>query len=316
MSSLFDEITPLPADRVQRRYDQLVGLDHVKDTLVKEAYLLLNPALLEQWSVRHYARRIAAAEAFTDRTPLFVFAGDPGTGKTALAETFGDAAARAGQIAVVLMKLSLRTRGDGKPGQVTDLLGRAFEHVAWEVPTPQGAERVRRAGVLLIDEADALAQSRDSDDMAHEDRAGVNALLRALDTIIADRRPVLTVLCTNRLGAIDSSITRRAAHIVHFARPNATQRAFFLQRGLGDTGLEAAQLTELVVATGPTSQRPYGYTYSDLQRLITGSVLAAFPDAPITYESVRDLAQLPPTRPMLDSGLLDGASISTTDQPD
>ena len=60
--------------------------------------------------------------------------------------------------------------------------------------------------VVIIDEADAIAQSREFGQMHHEDRAGVNALIRGIDTVATERRPVLVLLCTNRLSALDPAI--------------------------------------------------------------------------------------------------------------
>ena len=54
----------------------------------------------------------------------------------------------------------------------------------------------------MIDEADALAQSRELGQMHHEDRAGVNALIRGLDQLAADRGRVLVVMCTNRIESL------------------------------------------------------------------------------------------------------------------
>lgn len=102
--------------------------------------------------------------------------------------------------------------------------------------------------------------------MHHEDRAGVNALIRGIDRLARTRRPVLTVMCTNRVDAIDPAIRRRAAAVLTFSRPNDAQRRSLLSNAFGDIGLTGAQLDELVGLTGPRDGRTYGYTYSDLPR--------------------------------------------------
>lgn len=84
--------------------------------------------------------------------------------------------------------------------------------------------QITRGVILLVDEADALAQSRELAQMHHEDRAGVNALIRGIDGLRDDRLPVLTILCTNRPEALDPAIIRRAAALLPFARPNDDQR--------------------------------------------------------------------------------------------
>lgn len=65
--------------------------------------------------------------------------------------------------------------------------------------------------ILLVDEADALAQSRESDQMCHEDRAGVNAFIRDIDRFANGGLPAVVLMRTNRLNALDPAVRRRAA---------------------------------------------------------------------------------------------------------
>jgi len=241
-------------------------------------------------------------QAFRERTPLFVFAGDVGTGKTALAETFGHELARAERISVTLMPLSLNARGTGRVGEMTSLIASAFRTVEERVAGQRGTKRPTTAVILLIDEADALAQSREAAQMHHEDRAGVNALIRGVDRVSTEGPPVITVMCTNRKSAIDPAVQRRAAQIFEFGRPNDEQRQAVLKRAFDGAGLTARDLAALVRLTGPLDERPYGYTYSDLtMRLIPGVVIDAFPDAPLRPERIAELvATHPPTAPFSD----------------
>jgi len=296
-SGLFDAVDSLPDSHARSRYKQLVGLDDFKQRLLKESALLLDRDALAEWSQRQHGDRIAAVEAFSERRPLFLFAGDVGTGKTELAETFGDAVANEQKIDILLFRLSLAARGSGAVGEMTKLISEAFGVVESEIPIPSDKPQV--AGVLLIDEADALAQSRAMAQMHHEDRAGVNALIRRIDRVSAQGRPVLTVLCTNRLDAIDPAVRRRAADEFEFQRPNEEQRAAVLSAALEGSGIVATQIGELAAKTGPCDGRDYGYTYSDLRmRLIPAAVLAAYPDKPLTHELILELlASQPPSPP-------------------
>jgi AAA+ superfamily predicted ATPase len=294
-TDLFEEVLELPDPAAQRRYIRLVGLDHVKDRLGKEAALLLNPKLLRDWSERHHdGRVIAAITQFEERPPLIVFAGDVGTGKTTLAESFGDPIARAHRIAVRVMRLSLRTRGTGAVGEMTRLLSAAFDSVIEQARTAGD----RAATILVIDEADALAQSRELTQMHHEDRAGVNTLIRGVDRLADERLPVLVVMCTNRLAALDPAVRRRAAAEFCFDRPDQAQRAQVLRGALDGAGLTEADIVHLARLTGDDG-RGYGYTYSDLvQRLIPAAVLAAYPSQPVTVEVLAaQVARHPPTTP-------------------
>jgi AAA+ superfamily predicted ATPase len=296
-SDLFDAVDPLPEPLAHDRYANLVGLDEVKDRLLKEGEMLLAPDALRGWADRCHGHQIAAVKAFAERRPLFLFAGDVGTGKTELAETFGDALARARGIDVLLFRLSLAARGSGAVGEMTKLISDAFGVVEEEIPVPDGAPRL--AGILLIDEADALAQSRAATQMHHEDRAGVNALLRRIDRVSSQGRPVLTVLCTNRLEAIDPAVRRRAADEFEFKRPDSAQRKAVLVTALAESGIDRQQIAEIAARTGPTEGREYGHTYSDLRmKLIPAAILAAYPDDPLTAEVIlNQLDSHPPTPP-------------------
>lgn len=302
-TDVFERVEKFPNPAAGERYDRLVGLDDTKARLLKEARLLLNPDLLESWSKeQHGGAVLPVVEAFRERTPLFVFAGDVGTGKTALAETFGHELARAERISVTLMPLSLNARGTGRVGEMTSLIASAFRMVEERVAGQRGATRPTTAVILLIDEADALAQSREASQMHHEDRAGVNALIRGVDHVSTEGLPVITVMCTNRKSAIDPAIQRRAAQIFEFGRPNDEQRAAVLQRAFDGAGLSDRDLDDLVRLTGPLDGRPYGYTYSDLTtRLIPGVVIDAFSDAPLRADRIAELvATHPPTAPFSD----------------
>ena len=171
-----------PDPGAARRYAALVGLDEVKERLQKESRLLLDPESLAAWSTKHHGKKTAIINLFRDRPPLFIFEGDVGTGKTALAETFGDMVAREANIRVALYALSLTARGTGAVGEMTSLISAAFSEVKEAARKASGRGGKHNSGiVLLIDEADALAQSRELGQMHHEDRAGVNALIRGVD---------------------------------------------------------------------------------------------------------------------------------------
>lgn len=297
---IFEEVREFPDASAARRYAALVGLDEVKERLQKEARLLLDPGSLATWSTEHYGKKTAIVNLFRDRPPLFIFEGDVGTGKTALAETFGDMVARESDIRVALYALSLTARGTGAVGEMTSLISAAFTEVKDAARKASGRGGKHNSGIiLLIDEADALAQSRELGQMHHEDRAGVNALIRGVDDFATGALPAIVVMCTNRLGALDPAVRRRAAASFRFSRPNDEQRKAVLEPALGELGFSDQQICSLVVATGPGHGRAYGYTYSDLvQRLLPGLLLAAYPSRPVTFDLAKEVVEKhPPTPP-------------------
>ena len=118
------------------------------------------------------------------RPPLVILEGDVGAGKTELASTIGDAVARQEKIDITLFPLSLATRGQGLVGEMTKLLSEAFDYTVQKAEKLKGKESgARGAIIMLVDEADALAQTRETNQMNHEDKAGVNAFIRGIDRL-------------------------------------------------------------------------------------------------------------------------------------
>lgn len=301
---IFEEVREYPDPAAARRFAALIGLDEMKERLLKEARLLLDAESLTAWSTKHHRQRIKIVDFFQDRPPLFIFSGDVGTGKTILAETFGDAVAREAGISVTLYALSLNARGTGAVGEMTSLISAAFAEVRQAAKRASGRGNKHHSGIiLLVDEADALAQSRELGQMHHEDRAGVNALIRGVDDLATGNLPAMVVMCTNRLDALDPAVRRRAAVTFEFERPNEAQRMAFLKPVLEELGFSAQQIRCLVLATGATDGRSYGYTYSDLaQRFLPGLLVAAYPASAITFDLAKDVVERhPPTPPFKES---------------
>ena len=191
-SELFERVTVYPNKENQEIYDSLVGLDALKERLVKEAILLTSPDALEKWSKSKHRKVITAIKALNQRSPFLIFAGDVGTGKTALAESFGNAVSETLNKPAKLLRLSIMTRGGGIVGEMTKLITAAFKAAESE------ANSTNSPTILLLDEADALAQSREAVQMHHEDKAGVNALIQGIDRIRLHTKTMLVIFCTNR----------------------------------------------------------------------------------------------------------------------
>ena len=137
--------------------------------------------------------------------------------------------------------------------------------------------------------------------MHHEDRAGVNALIRGIDDIAVDRLACLTIMCTNRLQALDPAVQRRAAAVFQFDRPGMELRQQLLTTYLTGAGLSAPDIKRIAEDLGELNGCPYGHTFSDItQRFIPSLVLAAYPSRGISLElALRVLAATPPTPPFL-----------------
>ena len=309
---LFGFVQEFPDKEAGERFDALVGLDEVKARLVNEALVLLKPESLDAWAKKHHNGSVAAVRSVEERSPLIILTGDVGTGKTEIAETVGHPISEAlsanrhvssgcGMVTVTLYPLSLNARGSGLVGQMTTLITQALAEVrrmAERARTSSG--RLNRALILLVDEADSVAQSRELEQMHHEDRAGVNALIQGVDGFRKDRLPVLTILCTNRADAIDPAVSRRAAHTFIFRRPDEDQCRHVLAEAFADAGVSEGAIKELARLLGPSADRSHGVTYSDLrQRFVPDAVLDAFgASSPIDEQRLLELAKtFVPTRP-------------------
>ena len=304
LDAVFERRIMYPDFEPQQRLAQLIGLDDQKSRLSKILGLLVNPAGISEWQKHHHPEAAGLLDTVLRRPPLVILAGDVGSGKTELAETIGDAVARQEKIDITLYPLSLSTRGQGRVGEMTQLLSAAFDHTVDAAKALKSAAgSARGAVIMLVDEADALAQSRESAQMHHEDRAGVNAFIRGIDRIANAKLPAAVIMCTNRLSALDPAVRRRAADVLEFSRPNDEQRRHAIQSRLAETGLGQEDFDALMAATGPQQDATeFGFTYSDVtQRLIPSIVLDAYPARPITGARALEIAlAMKPTPPFVD----------------
>ncbi len=305
LDELFERRITYPDFEPQERLARLVGLDEHKARLSKMLGLLVNPAGLEAWVQKHHPGANGIVNAVLRRPPLVVLAGDVGSGKSELAESIGDLVARQENIEITLFPMSLSTRGQGRVGEMTQLLAAAFDYTLDEANRLKAAGgRARGAVILLVDEADALAQSREAAQMHHEDRAGVNAFIRGIDRLARSHLPAAVIMCTNRLGALDPAVRRRAADILPFTRPDEAQRHAVLGPPLRELGFTDQQVAALVAVTGARDKRAYGFTFSDLtQRLLPAIVLDAYPGKAVGAVRALEIAKgMKPTPPFEDNG--------------
>lgn len=299
-SELFEHTINFPDPELRERYNLLVGLDDTKETLKKILSLLVNPDGIKDWVDKYHRGAKKVTNFVLRRPPLIVLAGDVGSGKSELAYTIGDAIARQEKIDVELLPLSLATRGQGRVGQMTQLISAAFDYTldkAKKLKNDSG--KSNGAIILLVDEADALAQSRENDQMHHEDKAGVNAFIRGIDSLGNGKFPAAVIMCTNRPNSLDPAIQRRSAEIVYFSRPNDKARYNVLDEPLTELGFSRSHIDEIVRLTGAQGALEYGFTFSDLvQRLIPALVLDAYPHKAIEPERAIFITKsLQPTPP-------------------
>jgi AAA+ superfamily predicted ATPase len=299
-TTLFGRKLSFPDAGAMKRFLHLVGIDETKERLAKLLGTLVNPEGVHEWAAKHHKDAKSILDFVERRPPLVILEGDVGTGKTELAETVGAAVAKQENITVVLFPLSLATRGSGRVGEMTKLLSAAFEETVLAAKKFKGeGSKSQGAVILLVDEADALVQSRENNQMHHEDRAGVNAFIRGIDLLAQQKLPAAVILCTNRLSAIDPAVQRRAAEVFTFTRPNEEQRLAVMEVPLSEVGFDDEQIKKIAKLTGPSTKQKYGFTYSDLtQRLLPTLVMDAYPEKPVEFaRAVQIIKTIYPTPP-------------------
>jgi len=299
-TDLFDPPISCPSEELKIRFDSLVGMDKAKERLAKLIGVLINPKSMKDWIHQYYPDEEPTILRVLKRPPLIVLEGDVGSGKTELATTIGDAVARNEKINIKLLSLSLTARGRGNVGEMTQLITHAFSD-AVTLASKYGRKdsKASSAVILLVDEADALVQTRENTQMHHEDRAGVNAFIRAIDNLGHGDLPIAVIMCTNRMNALDPAVKRRAAEIFKFGRPTYEQRKAVLRPILESMYFTENELESMTEATGKRSENFYGFTYSDLiQRLLPTIILDAYPNQKVDPKRALQIAQnMQPTPP-------------------
>ncbi len=281
---LFELQAELPHSHFLEQGKRLVGLEERYSRLHRRLRLLIDRNGLDAWSQQHYKKVVPLVEAVKDSYPLVIFHGDVGTGKTATAEACADKLARELEAEGILLKLSTRVRGSGMVGQMSSLIGKAFDVVV------QNAGK-RRIAVLIIDEADSLAASRETDHSHHEDKVAVNTLIQRIDDVRQYGGRVLVFLCTNRLDSLDPAIMRRAGLREAFERPNELERKALFEMDCNGLGIPGHSIEELVRLTGGDGDRP-GFTYSDIRtRLLPEALARAFPERRVAADDLIEAAK-------------------------
>ena len=290
-SSVFEIKTSLPTTQLDAQAQKLLGFEARYLRVKKRLQLILQANELERWSQTHHKKQLSVIELLNDQYPLAIFHGDVGTGKTANAEAIANRLARDAKIEdAILFKLSNKVRGTGKVGEMGTLITQAFEDITRSIGPGKGR------AFLIIDEGDSLGASRSQDHSHHEDKVGVNTLIQSIDNMRKHGGRIFAILCTNRLGALDAAVIRRASIVEEFARPSDAERHELFTKDLSDVGFSATDIGKLVKATAATETKP-AWTYSDIRtRLYPAAVSLAFPNSPLTAEHFHQaVAELGPS---------------------
>lgn len=288
--SSFDERIELPSNSIENVAKTLVGFDRRYQMISSHLQMILMPESIDQWAESLHGQSLALAGLMRQRYPLFLLSGDVGTGKTVTAECVANRITRQVKREGTLLKLGAQVRGRGLHGEMTQKVRDAFE----ELKSVTGKKRL---AFLIIDEADAVAALRDTEQMHQEEKSAVNTMIQRIDQIRNLGGRAAIFLCTNRFHAIDQAIVRRAALHLIFNRPGEGERIDLLTGDLKGLGLSSKDIKALANLTGPRGKQP-GYTYSDFRlRLYPHAIASVFPDKPLTLESLKQAVEETPPSP-------------------
>lgn len=282
--------TKHPDALARSRYERLVGIERQKEALVEYLTRVFDGDRLARWQKKHHPKGLPVASRIEGRPPFIVLAGDVGCGKTALATTVGSVVAEKLDRRVVALETPSDVRGGGLVGQLSERITAAFN---------EARARIGNAvGLLIIDEGDDLGTDRTQMQAHHEDRAGVNVLIKEIDRIAREKAPLAVILVTNRFRALDPAVVRRA-HVIRFERPDAHARYALFERLLERVEHDASDIEDLV----RVSQADPPFSYSDLvERGIEVALLASVKaDQPFSVAVLRESIEgLEPSPPITD----------------
>ena len=278
-----------PNEAALSRYDSLIGIDTQKADLLDCLFRILDPDRMERWLKKHHRGGLPLAARLDARPQLVVLAGEVGCGKTALATTVGSVVAKALDKRVVSMETPSDIRGGGLVGQLSERVTAAFN----EARVKAG----KNPGILLIDEGDDLGTSRAQMQAHHEDRAGLNVLIKEIDRLARDGAHIAVVLVTNRLRALDPALVRRA-HVIRFGRPDAVARRALFTRLLAGVDHGEGAVAALVRA----SDRKPPFSYSDIvDRGAEAALMACVrADLPLTVAALQEAIEKLDPSPLID----------------
>ncbi|MFV0571472.1 MAG: AAA family ATPase [Xanthomarina gelatinilytica] len=280
MATIFDNIIELPSNEVKKQTEFLVGFDSKFNRIYNNLKLLLDQNSLTTWSRKHHKVELPLIQQLKDKYPLIILSGDAGTGKTISATAIADKMTRELNKQGFFLKLSTRVRGEGLHGEMGKLVNEAFK----ELKEQAGK---RRLAFLLIDEADAIATTRSTNQMHQEEKAAVNTLIQKIDEIRDLNGRAILFMSTNRLHFIDEAILRRAAIVLEFKRPTKDECIQLYQQSLEGINLSQAELDELGTLSVNRSG-DLGYSFSDIRLKVLPEALAnAYPDKPLTFDILK-----------------------------
>ena len=282
MATIFDNTIELPNKEIQTQTQSLIGFESKFNRIYNNLKLLLDQDSLSEWSKKHHKVELPIIKQLKEKYPLIILAGDAGTGKTISAAAIADRMTRELKKEGFFLKLSTRVRGEGLHGEMGKLVNEAFSQLKSQAGK-------RRFAFLLIDEADAIATTRATNQMHQEEKAAVNTLIQKIDEIRELNGRAVIFMSTNRLHFIDEAILRRAAVILEFERPTLDECKELYSQSLNGLNFTDEQLDELASMSIADETSNLGYSFSDIRlKVLPEAIANAYPDKPLSFSILQE----------------------------
>jgi SpoVK/Ycf46/Vps4 family AAA+-type ATPase len=272
--------TKHPNNSSKERYNRVFGLEQQKSNLLLNLRLILDHNSINGWKSKYHGNGLELIDDQFRSTPLILLSGDVGCGKTELASCIGSPLALdLGGKTVKTFETPSDIRGGGLVGELSARITSAFR---------EAKTRLKRdeVGLLIIDEADDIATGRDQKHTHHEDKAGVNALIKEIDLLEKSQNDLAVLFITNRSSVMDPAIVRRAITKIEFNRPNTLQITQILEHLTKDIDVTKDEFQSLI-----EESKDKDFTYSDFfTRISRQSLIRAWTnDVPYSFEIIKEV---------------------------
>jgi SpoVK/Ycf46/Vps4 family AAA+-type ATPase len=272
-------------------YDSLVAIDDQKNSLLGMLHFIFDKRKLDTWHKKHHHNHLVFLNRVISGTPLIILEGDVGCGKTALAHSIGTPLANVLDRRVFCFETPSNIRGSGRVGEISSRITEAFSKA-------KGKLRGDDIGLFIIDEADDLATDREQAQAHHEDKAGLNVLIKQIDAVAKDSPNLAIILITNRLKVLDPAVVRRASQIITFGRPDKEGRKKVFRALLDGTRTSEKDLEGLAQAS---ERADHPFCFSDLIHKVGKQALmkAVADDRPFDKAILLEMIQVVTPSPLL-----------------
>jgi SpoVK/Ycf46/Vps4 family AAA+-type ATPase len=280
-----------PTREFKNDYEHLVGLDEQKKALLKTLTLMMDEKKIKDWIKRFKNEELGILHHLKMGSPMIILSGEVGCGKTALAQSIGTPLAEALKSKVKVFETPSNIRGSGYVGQISSRITEVFESVKERLADGE-------AGILIIDEADDLATSRAQNQAHHEDRAGLNVLIKEIDSIKKTNKRLAVILITNRISVLDPAVRRRTSLHLNFERPSGERLRNLLKAIIKGVKYKESEI-DLLMDDCTSHETPY--SFSDLIHRVAKEALfeAVEENIPFSIELFRKILLKTEPTPLL-----------------